>query len=220
VSLVGVSAAGSPGETQLFRAMNVQQLIAWVKATPGKHSYAHCRALGNGRAYLAGEMLKQAFGARPGGSVVQTAGGPRHYVRPFGGPTRPILYTSISNRRRTRPSRAPWRRARRDRGATVPPALRMSRRSRKPRAPRFRNPTSSSGVPRSGRNGGQGHHRTPEIAKIVGIVALPDVARGAWRRLGVRADRQHTKGIRRPDHMGGSTNGRGSFGRPPISRRS
>ncbi|HEX2354375.1 MAG TPA: tripartite tricarboxylate transporter substrate-binding protein, partial [Xanthobacteraceae bacterium] len=41
-------------------AASVKELIAWVKASPGQHSYAHA-GLGT-PGYLAGEMFKQAFG--------------------------------------------------------------------------------------------------------------------------------------------------------------
>src|SRR5207237_8330299 len=39
-------------------ATSVEELVAWVKAAPGKHSYAHA-GLGT-PGYLAGEMFKQA----------------------------------------------------------------------------------------------------------------------------------------------------------------
>jgi tripartite-type tricarboxylate transporter receptor subunit TctC len=59
VSLVGVSP-----QVLLVNptvpATNVKELVAWVKASPGKHSYAHA-GLGT-PGYLAGEMFKQAFG--------------------------------------------------------------------------------------------------------------------------------------------------------------
>src|SRR5215470_18959567 len=41
-------------------ATNLKELIAWVRASPGQYSYAHA-GLGT-PGYLAGEMLKQAFG--------------------------------------------------------------------------------------------------------------------------------------------------------------
>src|SRR5258707_8318318 len=59
VSLVAVSPQillvnpGAPATT-------LQELVAWAKAGPGKYSYAHA-GLGT-PGYLAGEMLKQAFG--------------------------------------------------------------------------------------------------------------------------------------------------------------
>ena len=70
---------------------NVKELVAWVKASPGKHSYAHA-GLGT-PGYLAGEMLKQAFG-RDLVAVSFNGGGPA-ITSTIGGHT-PILYTSIS----------------------------------------------------------------------------------------------------------------------------
>ena len=59
VSLVGVSPQVLLVNPNV-PATNVKELVAWVKASPGKHSYAHA-GLGT-PGYLAGEMLKQAFG--------------------------------------------------------------------------------------------------------------------------------------------------------------
>jgi tripartite-type tricarboxylate transporter receptor subunit TctC len=72
-------------------ANNVKELIAWVKASPGKHSYAHA-GLGT-PGYLAGEMLKQAFGLDL--VAVSFHGGGPAITSTIGGHT-PILYTSIS----------------------------------------------------------------------------------------------------------------------------
>jgi tripartite-type tricarboxylate transporter receptor subunit TctC len=72
-------------------ATNLAELVAWVKASPGKYSYAHA---GTGTpGYLAGEMLKQALGLDlvP---VPFNGGGPA-ITSTIGGHT-PILYTSIS----------------------------------------------------------------------------------------------------------------------------
>jgi tripartite-type tricarboxylate transporter receptor subunit TctC len=72
-------------------ATNVKELIAWVKAAPGKHSYAHAGIGTPG--YLAGEMLKQAFGLDL--VAVSFNGGGPAITSTIGGHT-PILYTSIS----------------------------------------------------------------------------------------------------------------------------
>ena len=59
VSLVGVSPQVLLVHPSV-PATSVKELVDWVKASPGKHSYAHA---GTGTpGYLAGEMLKQAFG--------------------------------------------------------------------------------------------------------------------------------------------------------------
>ena len=60
VSLVGVSPQVLLVNPSV-PATNVKELVAWVKASPSKHSYAHA-GLGT-PGYLAGEMLKQAFGS-------------------------------------------------------------------------------------------------------------------------------------------------------------
>src|SRR5262249_28715778 len=59
VSLVGVSPQVLLVHPSV-PAANLKELVAWVKASPGQYSYAHA-GLGT-PGYLAGEMLKQAFG--------------------------------------------------------------------------------------------------------------------------------------------------------------
>jgi tripartite-type tricarboxylate transporter receptor subunit TctC len=90
VSLVGVSPQVLLVHPSV-PATNLAELVAWVKASPGKYSYAHA---GTGTpGYLAGEMLKQAFGLDlvP---VPFNGGGPA-ITSTIGGHT-PILFTSIS----------------------------------------------------------------------------------------------------------------------------
>jgi tripartite-type tricarboxylate transporter receptor subunit TctC len=90
VSLVGVSPQVLLVHPSV-PATNLAELVAWVKASPGKYSYAHA---GTGTpGYLAGEMLKQVFGLDlvP---VPFNGGGPA-ITSTIGGHT-PILYTSIS----------------------------------------------------------------------------------------------------------------------------
>ena len=72
-------------------ATNLKELIAWVKAGPGQHSYAHA-GLGT-PGYLAGEMLKQAFGLDL--VAVSFNGGGPAITSTIGGHT-PVLFTSIS----------------------------------------------------------------------------------------------------------------------------
>src|SRR5215471_10678495 len=72
-------------------AASVKELVAWVKASPGQYSYAHA-GLGT-PGYLAGEMLKQAFGLDL--VAVSFNGGGPAITSTIGGHT-PILYTSIS----------------------------------------------------------------------------------------------------------------------------
>jgi tripartite-type tricarboxylate transporter receptor subunit TctC len=72
-------------------ATTLAELIALVKASPGKYSYAHA-GLGT-PGYLAGEMLKQAFGLDI--VAVSFNGGGPAITATIGGHT-PILYTSIS----------------------------------------------------------------------------------------------------------------------------
>ena len=72
-------------------ATNLKELIAWVKAGPGQHSYAHA-GLGT-PGYLAGEMLKQAFGLDLVAVAFQ-GGGPA-ITSTIGGHT-PVLFTSIA----------------------------------------------------------------------------------------------------------------------------
>jgi tripartite-type tricarboxylate transporter receptor subunit TctC len=90
VSLVGVSS-----QVLLVHpsapAASVKELVAWVKASPGQLSYAHA-GLGT-PGYLAGEMLKQAFGLDL--VAVSFNGGGPAITSTIGGHT-PILYTSIS----------------------------------------------------------------------------------------------------------------------------
>jgi tripartite-type tricarboxylate transporter receptor subunit TctC len=72
-------------------ATSVKELVDWMKASPGKHSYAHAGMGTPG--YLAGEMLKQAFGLDL--VAVSFNGGGPAITATIGGHT-PILYTSIS----------------------------------------------------------------------------------------------------------------------------
>jgi tripartite-type tricarboxylate transporter receptor subunit TctC len=72
-------------------AANLKELIAWAKAAPGRHSYAHA-GLGT-PGYLAGEMLKQAFGLDLVAVAFQ-GGGPA-ITSTIGGHT-PVIFTSIS----------------------------------------------------------------------------------------------------------------------------
>jgi tripartite-type tricarboxylate transporter receptor subunit TctC len=72
-------------------AASVKELVAWVKASPGQYSYAHA-GLGT-PGYLAGEMLKLAFGLDL--VAVSFNGGGPAITSTIGGHT-PILYTSIS----------------------------------------------------------------------------------------------------------------------------
>jgi tripartite-type tricarboxylate transporter receptor subunit TctC len=90
VSLVGVSPQVLLVHPSV-PAASVKELVAWVKASPGKHSYAHA---GTGTpGYLAGEMLKQAYGLDL--VAVSFNGGGPAITATIGGHT-PILYTSIS----------------------------------------------------------------------------------------------------------------------------
>jgi tripartite-type tricarboxylate transporter receptor subunit TctC len=90
VSLVGVSPQVLLVHPSV-PAASVKELVAWVKASPGKYSYAHA-GLGT-PGYLAGEMLKQAFGLDL--VAVSFNGGGPAITSTIGGHT-PILYTSIS----------------------------------------------------------------------------------------------------------------------------
>ena len=90
VSLVGVSPQILLVHPSV-PATSVKELVDWVKASPGKYSYAHA---GTGTpGYLAGEMLKQAFGLDL--VAVSFNGGGPAITATIGGHT-PILYTSIS----------------------------------------------------------------------------------------------------------------------------
>src|SRR5499427_5651704 len=90
VSLVGVSPQVLLVHPSV-PAASVKELVAWVKASPGQYSYAHA-ALGT-PGYLAGEMLKQAFGLDL--VAVSFNGGGPAITATIGGHT-PILFTSIS----------------------------------------------------------------------------------------------------------------------------
>src|SRR5262244_362890 len=90
VSLVGVSPQVLLVHPSV-PAASVKELVAWVKASPGQYSYAHA-GLGT-PGYLAGEMLKQAFGLDL--VAVSFNGGGPAITSTIGGHT-PVLYTSIS----------------------------------------------------------------------------------------------------------------------------
>jgi len=90
VSLVGVSPQVLLVHPSV-PATNIKELVAWVKASPGQYSYAHA-GLGT-PGFLAGEMLKQAFGLDL--VAVSFNGGGPAITATIGGHT-PILYTSIS----------------------------------------------------------------------------------------------------------------------------
>jgi tripartite-type tricarboxylate transporter receptor subunit TctC len=90
VSLVGVSPQVLLVHPSV-PAANLKEFVAWVKASPGQYSYAHA-GLGT-PGYLAGEMLKQAFGLDL--VAVSFNGGGPAITSTIGGHT-PILYTSIS----------------------------------------------------------------------------------------------------------------------------
>jgi tripartite-type tricarboxylate transporter receptor subunit TctC len=90
VSLVGVSPQVLLAHPSV-PAANLKELVAWVKASPGQYSYAHA-GLGT-PGYLAGEMLKQAFGLDL--VAVSFNGGGPAITSTIGGHT-PVLYTSIS----------------------------------------------------------------------------------------------------------------------------
>ena len=90
VSLVGISPQVLLVHPSV-PAASVKELVAWVKARPGQYSYAHA-GLGT-PGYLAGEMLKQAFGLDL--VAVSFNGGGPAITSTIGGHT-PILYTSIS----------------------------------------------------------------------------------------------------------------------------
>ena len=90
VSLVGVSPQVLLVHPSV-PATTVKELVAWVKASPGEHAYAHA-GLGT-PGYLAGEMLKQAFGLNL--TAVSFNGGGPAITSTVGGHT-PILFTSIS----------------------------------------------------------------------------------------------------------------------------
>ena len=90
ISLVGVSPQVLLVHPSV-PAHNIAELIAWVKASPGKYSYAHAGVGTPG--FLAGEMFKQTFGLDL--VAVSFNGGAPAMTSTIGGHT-PILYTSIS----------------------------------------------------------------------------------------------------------------------------
>jgi tripartite-type tricarboxylate transporter receptor subunit TctC len=90
VSLVGVSPQVLLVHPSV-PATTVKEFVAWVKASPGEHAYA-LAGLGT-PGYLAGEMLKQAFGLDL--LAVSFNGGGPAITSTVGGHT-PILFTSIS----------------------------------------------------------------------------------------------------------------------------
>jgi tripartite-type tricarboxylate transporter receptor subunit TctC len=90
VSLVGVSPQVLLVNPSV-PARNVQELITWARANPGKYSYAHA-GLGT-PGFLAGEMFKQAFGLDL--IAVSFNGGGPAITSTIGGHT-PVLFTSVS----------------------------------------------------------------------------------------------------------------------------
>jgi tripartite-type tricarboxylate transporter receptor subunit TctC len=90
VSLVGVSPQVLLVHPSV-PATSVKELVAWARASPGSHSYAHA-GLGT-PGYLAGEMFKQAFGLDL--VAVSFNGGGPAITSTIGGHT-PVLFTSIS----------------------------------------------------------------------------------------------------------------------------
>jgi len=91
ISLVGVSPQVLLVNPDV-PAKTLTELVAWVKASPGKYSYAHA-GLGT-PGYLAGEMLKQAFGLDL--VAVSFNGGGPALTSTIGGHT-PIVFTSIAS---------------------------------------------------------------------------------------------------------------------------
>jgi tripartite-type tricarboxylate transporter receptor subunit TctC len=91
ISLVGVSPQVLLVNPSV-PATTLKELIDWVKASPGKYSYAHA-GLGT-PGYLAGEMLKQAFGLDL--VAVSFNGGGPAITSTIGGHT-PIVFTSIAS---------------------------------------------------------------------------------------------------------------------------
>src|SRR5262249_6363508 len=90
VSLVGVSPQVLLVHPSV-PATNIKELVAWGRASPAQYSYAYA-GLGT-PGFLAGEMLKQAFGLDL--VAVSFNGGGPAITATIGGHT-PILYTSIS----------------------------------------------------------------------------------------------------------------------------
>jgi tripartite-type tricarboxylate transporter receptor subunit TctC len=135
VSLVGVSP-----QVLLVNpavpATTLKELIDWVKASPGKYSYAHA-GLGT-PGYLAGEMLKQAFGLDL--VAVSFNGGGPAITSTIGGHT-PIVFTSIASAPGTsKPAACARSRCRRRSARRRCPMCRRSRRRARP----ARSPTSYS----------------------------------------------------------------------------
>src|SRR5262249_53668664 len=189
VSLVGVSPQVLLVHPSV-PAANLKELVAWVKASPGQYSYAHA-GLGT-PGYLAGEMLKQAFGLDLV-AVSFNGGGP--------------AITSTIGRSSTPPFRPPPGTSSKARCARSPSPARgvrrrcpTCRRSRK-RVRLVKNPTSSSACWCR-----RAHPRTSSTAFIAGLSGASrrraggraGAPFGAW----LRTDRQHAEGIRRPDPMG------------------
>jgi tripartite-type tricarboxylate transporter receptor subunit TctC len=186
VSLVGVSPQVLLVHPSV-PAASVKELIAWVKASPGQHSYAHA-GLGT-PGYLAGEMLKQAFGLDL--VAVSFNGGGPAIASTIGGHT-PILFTSISTA------------AGHIKQGTVR-ALAVTGARRSPALP---------DVPTLAEAGAAGQ----ESEIILGVLVTAGrhrplasrdrqdcrAAGGARAplRARLRADRQHAQGIRRSDQMG------------------
>src|SRR5205807_5940100 len=101
VSLIGVSPQVLLVNPSV-PAANLAELVAWVKASPGKLSYGHA-GLGT-PGYLAGEMLKQAFGLdlvavsfNGGGRASPRSASSRSRARPRNSPS--------GSGRRSRPGR-------------------------------------------------------------------------------------------------------------------
>src|SRR4029453_9177999 len=195
VSLVGVSPQVLLVHPSV-PAASVKELIAWVKASPGQHSYAHA-GLGT-PGYLAGEMFKQAFGLDLV-AVAFSGGGPA-ITSTIGGHT-PILFTSIST-------------AAGHIKQGVVRALAVTSARRSPALPEV--PTlAEAGAPNQESEiilgvlvpGGTPQEVIDRLHReIVRIVPLPDGAgaggAGPPPRAGSRADRRHAQGIRRSDQMG------------------
>jgi tripartite-type tricarboxylate transporter receptor subunit TctC len=185
VSLVGVSPQVLLVHPSV-PAASVKELVAWVKASPGQLSYAHA-GLGT-PGYLAGEMLKQAFGLDL--VAVSFNGGGPAITSTIGGHT-PVLYTSIS-------TAAGHRRA-----AFVRPARRADARG---------SGRAWSGIRHHPRRAGAGRDtagrhrplasRDRQDRRAGGRAGAPF---SAW----IRADRQHAEGIRRSDPMGNRQMGEG-----------
>src|SRR5258708_14550089 len=102
VSLVGVSPQVLLVHPSV-PAASVKELVAWVKASPGQYSYAHA-GLGT-PGYLAGEMLKQAFGLDL--VAVSFNGGGPAITSTIGGQTPHPLTTISPPRRHTHQATTP-----------------------------------------------------------------------------------------------------------------